>query len=137
MPTAIPNEIFIGDVTTEPEPAANLASNKGSDVEDQLDKDNGAFSRQTAHDVHDMDICGLPEPQPEDEQSSESIDHDTENACQIPVPPPEISVPCDVARNGDAPPPADKNSPESTPQPPTSKKSSVPKGRSIAHNHIF
>ena len=62
MPTAVPDEIFTGNVTTEPEPAANLASNKGSDGEDQLDKDDGVFSTQTVHNLHAMYIYGLPEP---------------------------------------------------------------------------
>ena len=67
MPTAVPDEIFIGDVTTEPEPDANSASNEGSDVEDQLDEDDSVFSTQTVHGVDDIDIYGLPEPQHEDE----------------------------------------------------------------------
>ena len=136
MPTAVPDETFIGDVITEQEPDADSASNEGSDVEDQLDKDDGLFSTQTVHDFHDMNTYGLPDPRPEDEHPSESIDHDAKNARPIPVSPPKISVPRDVARNGDAFPPAAKNSPESTPQTPTSNKPSVPKEGSIAHNHI-
>ena len=108
-------EIFIGDVTTEPEPATDSASKEGSDVEDQLDEHDGVFLTQTVHDVDDIDIYGLPEPRHEDEQPSESIDQDAEIARQIPVPPPKIPVPHDVAGNGDAPPPAAKNTPESTP----------------------
>ena len=47
MPLAVPKEIVISDVITEQEPSANLATNKGSDIKDQLDKDGGLFSTQT------------------------------------------------------------------------------------------
>ena len=106
MLLTVPGEIFISDVITEQEPTANLAVNQSSDIEDQLlVKDDGIFSTQIAQEVHDiMDIYGLPNPQTGNEQPSESIHHDAENTRQIPVPPPKISVPRDVAGNCDAPP---------------------------------
>ena len=104
MSLADAGEMFISDLIRSRHRPAILRENEGSDVKDQLDKDGGKILTQTAHEVRDMDIYGLPEPRPSDEQPSESIHLGAENKPQIPLPPSKIAVPHDVGGNDDAPP---------------------------------
>ena len=60
--------------------ANDLTENKDSDIENQLDKDDGFFTMQMVHKVDEMDINvnGHPEPRPSDKQPSKSIHQDAE-----------------------------------------------------------
>ena len=71
MSSADAGEIFIGKIITEQVQANDLAENKGSDIKNQLEKDDGGCSTDTVHEVNEMDIYNLPELRPSDEQLSD------------------------------------------------------------------
>ena len=117
MPSVDTGEIFICELITRQVQADASAENKGSNIEEQLDKDDGDFSMQTGRDVDEMDIYELLKPRPSDAQPSNSIHQDAENTPQIPLPLPKIAAPPDVRENGDATHSDAKISPEPTPHP--------------------
>ena len=92
MLSADAGKIFTCKLSKEQVYVDDSAKSKGSDTEDQLDKDDGGLSTQTVHEVNEMDIYDIPEPRLSNEQPSKSSHQDAENIPQTPLVLPKNSL---------------------------------------------